>query len=386
MKITIVTLSFPHPRAGSLPGIENSTEKLAQKFTQLGHNVFIITTYWNGGKRFEIYQGIKILRLFESKKVIGKLGSLFLLTHMTFGLNLLFKKNFKYIADSDIIILPLAIGFSRIFKIKKIPVISIFHHYESPQNFNDFMYLPFYHLLAKRQLKIHGHVICRSLAGKKDAKRFYKIKEGRLSIIPDGVDLDNYNSNNIDPKLKKKFGNRFLQYSGLMINRKKISILLKAMVQVIEKIPKINLVLTGSGPLESYYKKLSSDLNIDQNVFFLGYVKETLLVKIFASATLFILPSELEGFGQVIIEALASGTPVICANKKPMSRLIGNAGITFEANNYKDLARKILILLENEKIYKNLRDNTIIEARKYQWKSIAKKYIKYIESEFNITK
>ncbi len=116
MKISIVTLAFPYPRSGGLPGIENSVENLAISLKKLGHQVKIITSFWNGGKRKDNYKGIPILRILDSKALFGKAGSIFQLNHLSFGLNLIRKKNFKFFSDSDAIIMPLAIGFTKFFK------------------------------------------------------------------------------------------------------------------------------------------------------------------------------------------------------------------------------------------------------------------------------
>ncbi len=75
MKVTIVTPVFPYPRAGVLPGIERYVQNLVLGFKSLGIKINIITSYWNGGSKFDRYRGIPIARILDSKKILGKLGS-----------------------------------------------------------------------------------------------------------------------------------------------------------------------------------------------------------------------------------------------------------------------------------------------------------------------
>ncbi len=92
------------------------------------------------------------------------------------------------------------------------------------------------------------------------------------------------------------------------------------------------------------------------------------------------LPSEKEGFGQVLTEAMASGTPVICSNVPPMSEIIENGGKTFIVNNYRDLAQKIISLLKNQEDLNLYRERALNVAREYDWSRIVNLYIDYIKN------
>ena len=124
VKISILSLVFPYPKIGIMPGVESYVESIAVPLKQLGYDVRIITSFWNGRKKLDIYKGIPIIRIYDSRALLGKIGSIFHMNNFTFGLNLLSKKISKYYIDSDVIIIPLAIGFTKSFKFKKIPIIS----------------------------------------------------------------------------------------------------------------------------------------------------------------------------------------------------------------------------------------------------------------------
>ena len=117
------------------------------------------------------------------------------------------------------------------------------------------------------------------------------------------------------------------------------------------------------------------------------YLNNLVIINIFIdvfshfAVPLFIFTSELEGFGQVLLESMASGTPVVCANKLPMSEIVGNGGVTFKLNNSIDLADKIIDLLENKDKIIKLRKKALERVKtEYNWSPIIRKFIEYIKS------
>ncbi len=378
-KITIITPVFPFPKSGVLPGVESYVKSLSIPLKKLGHDIKIITTYWNGGKKYDNFEGIPILRIKDSKTLFGRIGSIFILNYITFGLNLLFKKNFKHFCDSDIIVFPLAIGFTSFFKLKKIPVISVFLHYDFKESIIDHLTLPFYHHLEKKQLKKHRHIITISNSSKKEIINFYGINKKYIKVLPIGIDTEKFNPSNSVLEIKKKYGENIIFCVGPFLKRKRVPILLGAMKDVIKKISDAHLILAGNGPYLNYCRDLTFKLGISQYVTFLGFVDTDTLSTYFASTDLFVFPSELEGFGQVILESMASGTPVICVNKEPMSEIIGNAGQTFKVNDTADLSEKIIDLLDNREKLSELRKNIVGVLKKYNSFNIAKNWSTYIK-------
>jgi len=371
MKITIITPYFPHPNRGKYFGAERYTENLAISLKRLGNDIIVVTNYWNGGKRFDNYNGIKILRVGDTGLIFKSFWKLDQIHYLTFGLNVIRKKHFKYYCDSDAILIIKPIIFSRLFKIRNIKTISIFFHFVKK-----FLGLNY---LEKSQFKLHGNVIAISEHSKKDIMKYYEIDRNKIKVIYTGVDLEKFNPKNYSKKIREKYGSKIILYSGLMVGRKDIPVLLRAMKYVIKELPDLQLILTGDGPSIESYKNLSKSLNIRKNTNFLGFVYDQKLLSLLATSDIFIFPSKLEGFGQVILESLASGTPVICSDIPPMNNIIDQAGKTFKIGNAKDLSDKIIQLFKDKNLYNELKKNTLRVAKKYTWKNIGKQYQKYIE-------
>lgn len=379
MKITIITPFFPFPKRGNAHGAERYAENLAIHLKKQGHDIKVVTTYWNGGKRYNNYNGIPILKIFDSKTLLGKYGSVFFLDYITFGLNLFRKKNFNFYKNSDILIFDIAIPFTRFFKTKKIPIISVFFHLDITMN--DFIFDRFFltslHFLERNQFRKNNNIIAISESTKKDLIDYYRIDPRKITVIPIGIDTKKFNPSNFSSNIKKIYGNNILLYSALTVHRKRVPILLKAMTYVIKKIPDAHLILTGGGPLWNDCIQLAKSLGLQKHTTFLGFVKDDELLEYFASTDIFVLPSEKEGFGQVLLESMASGTPIICANKPPMSEIVENGGLTFKLNDPIDLANKIIELLSNRKKLNDLKSNSLKIVKKYEWPYIAKIYDNY---------
>ena len=143
---------------------------------------------------------------------------------------------------------------------------------------------------------------------------------------------------------------------------KGVDVLLKAAEKLNFKNWKINII--GTGDLQKQYETLANKLKIADKINFLGNVNETDKAEYFRHADLFILPSinSHEAFGIVLLEALASGTPVIASNLPGVRKVFeaGVQGLLSEANNIEDLKTAIENILRDDK----RRTEMAIAARK----------------------
>lgn len=386
MKITIISPVFPYPNQGILPGVESYVKSLALPLKKLGHDIKIVTTFWNGKNKYDNYHGIPILRIKDSKFIFGRFGSLFHFNYISFGLNAFRKKSFNFYKDSDIIFMPLTVGIPYISKKKKIPIITAFLHYDFPSTWIDYLTLNFYHLFEKIQFINFKAIITISNFSKNELVNKYGLKEKTIKIIPVGIDIKEFNPSNESKELKSQYSGKILLYVGPFLERKRIPSLLRAFSIVVENVQNVHLILIGKGKILDKCKNLAKNLKIQKNTSFLGFIPQLELLKFYASSDIFVFPSELEGFGQVLLESIASGTPVICANKPPMSEIIGNAGLTFKTNDSKDLSEKILKLLTDEEELKILREESKIEAERYDNLKIANNFIKFAKKIINLYK
>lgn len=148
----------------------------------------------------------------------------------------------------------------------------------------------------------------------------------------------------------------FVGQLGKFHRWKNLELVLRAVVFVKKELPDVKLVVVGSGDMVEYYKRLARDLNLEENVEFLGYVSKEELIRTYKSAKILVLPSsKSEAFGLVALEALALGTPVVVSKVGEFPVIVedGKGGFLTKLNE-RDLAEKILFLLRNEKIRRKM--------------------------------
>ncbi len=174
-----------------------------------------------------------------------------------------------------------------------------------------------------------------------------------------------------------KNGKTTLINIGRLIEQKNKPLLLHSFAKVKKQEPNIQLVILGEGSLLNSLKKLAQDLQISEDVYFLGFKQNP--YKYLANSHLFVLSSFFEGLPTVIIEALAIGTNVVSTNCKsgPFEILeAGKNGWLSGVNNSDSLAEKIMEALSAPKPA-----NQLIEAaQKYHNANIITKYNDLLDS------
>ncbi|MFD1020141.1 glycosyltransferase [Thalassobacillus hwangdonensis] len=207
--------------------------------------------------------------------------------------------------------------------------------------------LRLYGLLYRRATR----VIALSHGVKDNIVNRYKVKRDKITVIYNPVDLDTIEEMIDRAPLPDEHEHIFnteekvLITAGRMVNDKDHHTLLRAFARVNEKI-NARLVILGEGALEQELKQLADQLGIADKVFFLGFQTNPYLY--FHHADAFVLSSKREGFGHVLAEALASGTPVISTNCRPGAVEVlddGEYGEMCEVGNDKDMAEKITSIL-----------------------------------------
>jgi len=118
-----------------------------------------------------------------------------------------------------------------------------------------------------------------------------------------------------------------------------------------------------------------------ERVMFLGFRDREGMIKELQKTSLLILPSRYESFGMVALEAMACGTPVVASEVGGLAFLVqdGVTGFHFPAEDSEALSDKLITLIENEEIRKNMSENAVSIAKNYDWQIIAQQIIDLYE-------
>jgi glycosyltransferase involved in cell wall biosynthesis len=145
----------------------------------------------------------------------------------------------------------------------------------------------------------------------------YQVPWSKIHIIPGGVDLTRF-----QPNLSRQEARTQLNWSQdrailftprRLVHRMGLDKLLIALAKIKPKIPDVCVAIAGKGPLKASLEQQATELGLNDHVKFLGFLPDDQLPVAYQAADLTIMPSQsLEGFGLVLLESLACGTPALC--------------------------------------------------------------------------
>lgn len=265
-------------------------------------------------------------------------------------------------------------------KIKKLKIIGNAHGTDlAPENTTQIKHLKY----TKALLNISSAIVVPSKYFKQYLEDNFSdvLHKQKIIIYPSGgIDekifyvLDNNKKSKAYKNLGLSSDKKYIGYCGRIAQNKGIDTLLKAFLKLKDELD-IELIIVGSGEYEMAMKEKSDLLGISNKIHFYSMMTQTQLREVYNILELFIFPTERigESLGLVAIEAMACGTPVIASNFAAPKYYIydGYNGFKFEMRNSDDLKSKILILLKNQRLKKQMSENAVIFAKEYNTEKTA---------------
>ena len=155
----------------------------------------------------------------------------------------------------------------------------------------------------------------------------YQVPWSKIHVIPGGVDLSRFQLNRSRPVARSQMGwpqNRPILFTARrLVHRVGLDKLLMAIAMIKPQIPDIWLAIAGKGPLQAVLEQQATDLRLNDNVKFLGFLPDDQLPIAYQAADLSVMPSQsLEGFGLAVLESLACGTPALCTSVGGMPEIL----------------------------------------------------------------
>lgn len=176
---------------------------------------------------------------------------------------------------------------------------------------------------------------------------------------------------------------------GRLVEKKGINVLIDAMSILKYKNIILTLTIIGNGPELSTLKRQVSSLGLEQQVVFLGAMKNGDLPPYYQSAEIFILPSiisrdgDQEGLGLVSVEAMACGCPVIASGLPAVGDVItdGIDGMLIEPGSSRKLADVIALLSADKSLRDQLAENGLKKAKLFDWQQVCRNFEALISAE-----
>lgn len=243
--------------------------------------------------------------------------------------------------------------------------------------------------------KMMDKIILSNKKTKELIKNVLTFEDNQLKIIPYGLVLKEYEVQETKEELRKELSipnDKVILISvGRHVPRKKFDLVIKALSQIKKQHPEIKLkyFLIGHGSYTPYLKKLVKDLELYNEVEFLGSFGGFKRNKYLKLSDIFLMPSislneSIEGFGIVFLEANYFKLPVIGSSSGGISSAIedGKTGYLVKPNNLNDLVDKLLKLCKNKQIRIKMGDygrNRVVKD--FSWENIYQKYIDLFKLE-----
>jgi glycosyltransferase involved in cell wall biosynthesis len=248
-------------------------------------------------------------------------------------------------------------------------------------------------LVEKKVLKRSDQIVVLSEYTRKKLEKVYGFSLAKINVIPGGVDLNRFTPPVNKPAIRRNCGfpeDRFILLTIRNLEpRMGLENLIMAFKKILDEKVQASLILGGDGPLMPDLKHLAKEAGVADFVIFTGFIPEEELPSYYQMADLFILPTiDLEGFGLVTVEALASGLPVLGTPVGGTKEILAHLGsqFLFVDSTPDSMARLILETMRtwanDSKFYSEIsqRCRNVAEAH-YSWEA----HISQLESLFQMT-
>jgi glycosyltransferase involved in cell wall biosynthesis len=191
-----------------------------------------------------------------------------------------------------------------------------------------------------------------------------------IDVVPNGIDIDEFSPAAIEPP-----GPFRVLCVSRLISRKAIDQLIRAFVSVNVMFPDAELVIAGDGVEAKPLRKLATAFGLRDAVRFEGRRSHETMAELYRTAHLFVLPSRWEGMSNAMLEAMATGLPVVATETGGTSELVRDNGIVVPPDNVEKLSEAMVSMLSDgpRRLAAGAASRTIAES--FSWSAVADRYL-----------
>ena len=300
----------------------------------------------------------------------------------TFCFSLFFKQKFTICIAADNLNCLCAIFLRKMRLVNKIIYFSIDY---SPKRFKNRFLNVVYHMLD-RLCCYNADIVWNTNSVMEKMRRINNKKYALQIEVQNGVEFDSIKRKNIEDI------NRYnLVFIGHIVESKGIELLIQSIPYILKSIPKVKLIIIGSGPLEKRLYSLVNQLQIKKSVEFKGFISDVNMMEILTTSAIGIATyvdekNNLTYYSDPLKPKLymASGLPIIITKVPKIWKLVKlkEAGIVIDFKQ-DQIVKAVILLLSDDILYAQTRENAINLASNYKWSHIYKEAFKITFDYFN---
>ncbi len=210
----------------------------------------------------------------------------------------------------------------------------------------------------------------------------YHIDNSKVRIVPNGVDVEKFKPEINPEESRRKFGlvdEPCVLFVGSLIPRKGLPFLVQAAKRIVKEKANTKFLIVGDGPLKNQLTAGLKAANLLGNFLFTGNLKDNMLPAVYSCADVFVLPSIQEGQGIVLLEAEASGKPVVAFDVGGINEAVhnGETGLLVKRGNTGELTDALLKLLSDRTLRQKMGANgRRFVSDSFTWDICAQKMLK----------
>lgn len=233
-----------------------------------------------------------------------------------------------------------------------------------------------YRLVIKYAIKKSEKIIAVSQFTKNDILENYEISQNKIEITHEACEDFCFFSSEKNPgNVLRKYGiiKPYVLYVGNAYPHKNLERLVIAFAEILKNNSNVKLVLVGK---EDYFYNRLKSLVVNkkiENIIFSGFIPDDDLDLIYKEASLYVFPSLYEGFGLPPLEAMSKGVPAVSSDASCMREILGEAAYYFDATDVKEISQAVNVVLNDDKLKKELSLKGYERVKIFSWKEMAKK-------------
>jgi glycosyltransferase involved in cell wall biosynthesis len=231
--------------------------------------------------------------------------------------------------------------------------------------------------IGKWTLKSADRIICYTHIEKDKLIDMLKIDSGKIRVIPNGVDTELFQPDN---GISIKHQTPTILWVGRFVPGKSVEYIIHAAKILVKEIPDLKILLVGDGPLKDKILSLVEKFNLKKNVKIKENIANENMPEIYRKSDVFVLPSLNEGVPKTLLEAMASGKPVVISDLPHLKELVKDAGLMFPKGDVHTFADSIKRLIMDKKLAKEFGSTGRMKiVEDHSWENTVRKTIEMYE-------